>query len=282
MRAFPRSREGRVEPFPAEVREQREVAAGVFRLWLRPYAAQTGVAPGRFYMVAVGRGLDPLLRRPLSFLSAEPAADGAPGLTLLYEVRGRGTEMLAHLAPPHTLTLIGPLGRGFRLDAPPRRVILVGGGIGAVPLYAAAQALQRHPARPRVTFIYGARTGDLLVLAPELESSGHENLICTDDGCRGEKALTTDLLERELAADPGTGVTVLACGPRPMLQRLASVCRDRGAACQVSLEARMACGMGACLTCVIRGASGRNLRVCKEGPVFDAEEVDWEALDGQA
>ena len=266
-------------PFPALVIDQQELAPKVFRLTLRPCVSVADSAPGQFFMVGVTDSLDPLLRRPLSFLRADDDFDGRPRLVLIYEVRGRGTMLLSSSLPGRSISLIGPLGRGFRLNDAPARAILVGGGIGAVPLYAAAARLQ--DAGGEVTFIYGARTGDSLVLSPEIAATGAENLICTDDGCQGEKAFTTELLERELD-DEQADRLVLACGPRPMLKKVAALCRERHVLCQVSLEARMACGLGSCLTCIVRGATGQNLRVCKDGPVFDAAELDWEALDDQA
>lgn len=265
-------------PFPALVTDQRELAPKVFRLSLRPAVSVADAAPGQFFMVGVSDSDDPLLRRPLSFLSAADQ-DGKPSLTLIYEVRGRGTLLLSSYQPGRSVSLIGPLGHGFDLNPPPRRAILVGGGIGAVPLYSSAVALKAAGAD--VTFIYGARTGDLLFLASELAAICARNLVCTDDGCQGRKAFTTDLLEEELR-EPRADQVVLACGPRPMLRRTAELCREYRTPLQVSLEARMACGMGACLTCAVRGASGKNVRVCKEGPVFDAAGLNWEALDDQA
>ena len=267
-------------PFSAMVIEQRELAPQVYRLALRPSVSVAHAAPGQFFMVGVSDTHDPLLRRPLSYLSAADGPDGMPSLVLIYEVRGRGTRLLSCLRPGRSVSLIGPLGRGFRLAPVPARAILVGGGIGAVPLYAPVAALKKIGAD--VTFIYGARTGEIIdFLAPDLAATGAGTKICTDDGCRGEKAFTTDLLERELA-DASADRVVLACGPRPMLKKVAAICRESKVPCQVSLEARMACGLGACLTCAVRGAAGPNLRVCHDGPVFDAAELDWEALDDQA
>jgi len=268
-----------LDPVSAEIWENKEIATGIYRLKLRPYGPAPRVAPGRFFMIGVGPGTDPLLRRPLSHLATSVNEDGIQLLEFLYEVRGRGTELLSLLQPPRIISYIGPLGNGWRRDGVPRRVILAGGGAGAVPLYAASKALAEITPRPKIEFIYGARTGRCLALASEIGVMVEDTVLCTEDGCRGEKGLVTDLLRRALTdADPARTL-VLACGPRAMLAQVALLTKERGVACQVSLEARMACGMGACLTCSIRGADGHNVRVCKEGPVFDAAEVDWEALD---
>lgn len=267
-----------MDPVSAEIWENREIATGIFRLKLRPYGPAPRVAPGRFFMIGVGAGTDPLLRRPLSHLSTVINEEGIHLMEFLYEVRGRGTELLSLMQPPRILNYIGPLGNGWRLDRLPGKVIMAGGGAGAVPLYAAVKALILVKPKPEVLFIYGARTGRCLALAPDLGALAEDTMLCTDDGCRGEKGLVTDLLKRALTKADPHDTLVLACGPRPMLVEVARLTAERKIPCQVSLEARMACGMGACLSCSIKAADGANLRVCKEGPVFDATEVDWEAL----
>jgi len=264
----------------AELWRQEEVATGIFRLQLRPYGPVRHVEPGRFFMLGIGLGHDPLLRRPLSHLRTVTTDEGILAMEFLYEVRGRGTEILSRLRPPRILSFIGPLGRGWRLDPRPERVILVGGGLGMVPLYAAALALALRRT-PAAEFIFGARTGRGLVLAQELRPLVKELTLCTEDGCVGEKGLATESLSRALDRGAGKPAQVLACGPRPMLKEVARLAAERGLPCQVSLEARMACGMGACLTCAVGGVAGHNLRVCKDGPVFAAEEIDWEALDAR-
>jgi len=267
-----------MDPQKAEIIDNKQVAANIFRLKLRPYAAGPGPRPGMFFMIRVGNTKDPLLRRPMSWLAAEKTEEGEDAHLFLYEVRGRGTELLASRRPGKTVDYIGPLGNGWRLDRVPGKVIMVAGGMGAAPLQAAAGMLSQRGGRPELVFIYGARTGECLVLRDDILASGCRAMVCTEDGCAGERGVATDLLARALD-DAGSEALVLSCGPRPMLKKVAAMTAEAGIPCQVSLEARMACGMGACLTCSVRGADGKNMRVCREGPVFDAKDIDWEALD---
>lgn len=268
-----------MNPVSAEVWENREVAGGIYRLKLRPLGPAPHVAPGRFFMVQVGQGHDPLLRRPLGHLRTVRNEDGIHLVEFLYEARGRGTASLARISPPATISFIGPLGSGWRLDPLPKRVILVAGGMGVVPAYAAARHLSLLPKPPETDLIFGARGLRELVLLDDIKELPCRLSTCTEDGCVGEEGLVTDLLGPMLGGADSEESAVLACGPRPMLRAVAAMARERGVACQVSLEARMGCGMGACLTCSVAGADGRNRRVCKEGPVFMAGEIDWEALD---
>jgi dihydroorotate dehydrogenase electron transfer subunit len=266
-----------VNPVSAEVWENKEICPGVFRLKLRPYGPVPAVAPGRFFMLSVARGLDPLLRRPLGHLCNSTDDNGIHLMEFLYEVRGRGTRSLSLLQPPHIINYLGPLGHGWQLNPMPSNIIMVAGGMGVVPLYSAVRAIFLAKPRPRVTFLYGARSRRGLVLARELETMTAVLKLATDDGTAGVKGLVTDLLEPELkSARPAL---ILACGPRPMLRATARMAKSAGAECQVSLEARMGCGLGACLTCSLAAADGRRLRVCQEGPVFPADLVDWKALD---
>ena len=267
-----------MDPVSAEIWKNQEMATGIFRLQLRPYAPVRHVAPGRFFMIGLSTGYDPLLRRPLGHLGVRTTEESILVMEFLYEVRGRGTEVLSRLQPPRVISYIGPLGQGFRLEPLPTEVIMVAGGLGVVPLYAAASQLALRSPRPRVTFIYGAKTGRGLPLAPEISGLTADTILYTEDGSKGKRGLASQGLSETIKKIKG-GAVVLACGPRAMLREVARIAAKNHTACQVSLEARMACGLGACLTCAIKGADGKNRRVCQEGPVFMAEEVDWEALD---
>lgn len=268
-----------MNPEKAKVVDNREVAPGIYRLALEAGEGSGEVAPGRFFMIGVGLGFDPLLRRPLSLLDQRRGKGGGRVYEFLYEVRGKGTRALARLSPPASISFIGPLGNGWTLDPIPPRLVMVAGGMGAVPLYAAAGAVARAGRASAIEFIYGARTGECMALASEVEGMPCATRFCTEDGCLGEKGLATALLSQALEGVDPSGTVILACGPRAMLKETARISAERNIPCQVSLEARMGCGMGACLTCSIRGADGSNLRVCREGPVFAADKIDWEALD---
>lgn len=246
---------------------QREALGGeYFRLRVRP-ARPFRATPGQFVMVKVTDGIDPLLRRPFSI---HRMPSGEPGdFEILFRSVGSGTRLLARTHVGDRLDVLAPLGRGFRLDA--GNPILVGGGIGIAPLLFLAETLLDRGQRPKL-LVGGRRDRDILC---------HEDFGClaipfavtTEDGSQGEPGLVTKLLERELAA--AADAAVYACGPLPMLNAVAKACLARGVPCQVSMEAHMACGVGACLGCVVPGSRADYLRVCKEGPVFDAAELRW-------
>jgi dihydroorotate dehydrogenase electron transfer subunit len=115
-----------------------------------------------------------------------------------------------------------------------------------------------------------------------LKTVNPDTYICTDDGSKGKKAFTTDILKEKIVDADKKNTMILSCGPRVMMKETARIAIEHGVGCLVSLEARMGCGLGACLTCVVKGTDGKNVRVCKEGPVFNSKDIDWEALDDNA
>jgi dihydroorotate dehydrogenase electron transfer subunit len=247
---------------------QREALGGeYFRLRLRPsrpFEAQ----PGQFAMIKVTDGIDPLLRRPFSIHRTMGKESGE--FEILFKVVGSGTRILSQAHVGDRLDVLAPLGRGFRLRG--TRPLIVGGGIGVAPLLFLAEEFLGQGARPKL--LLGGRKDRDILCHNDFQCLAVPFAVATEDGSLGEPGLVTRLLEREL--EGGTpGATVYACGPPPMLAAVSHLCRQRQVPCQVSLEAHMACGVGACLGCVAPGVRAPYLRVCKEGPVFDAEEIRW-------
>uniref|UniRef100_UPI0040576556 dihydroorotate dehydrogenase electron transfer subunit n=1 Tax=Candidatus Electronema sp. TaxID=2698783 RepID=UPI0040576556 len=240
------------------------LTADVFRLTVHAPEIAAAAAPGQFVMVQVSGSLDPLLRRPFSIHSR--GADGS--ISLLFKVVGRGTALLAKARPGDTLDLLGPFGRGFDLSAAEKPVCLIGGGMGIAPLLFFAQEL---PGRKYA--LLGARNREELApLAKFFADIGCAVQLATDDGSLGHHGFVPDLLD-EVLPDVSR---VCTCGPKPMMRSVASISRQAGKPCQVSVETHMACGMGACLGCVMPGADGRQVHVCTDGPVFNAEELAWQ------
>ncbi len=234
------------------------LAPRFYRLVLVSRRSAGGAAPGQFYMVRVGRGTDPLLPRPLAVYGMEARGGGAR-LTFVYEVIGRGTGILREKAPGDEVEALGPLGRGFAWHRPERpyaRVIMVAGGIGLVPFLLLGRRLTE--AGLPALYLYGARTHREVVLVEDFRALGVGMRVYTEDGSLGEKGLVTAGLTAALA--DGTAAPedtlVCACGPWGMLEATATVAREAGAPCQGSPERRMACGMGACLSCVVRRSPG--------------------------
>jgi dihydroorotate dehydrogenase electron transfer subunit len=226
-----------------------------------------------------------LLRRPFGifrtgFLPAD--CDGLPPkefVEIVYKVVGRGTTIMAELHEGDKVELLGPLGNGFDFTSCDGEKILVGGGIGLVPLYMLAGELIANGCSVRL--LMGGRTRDDILAVTEFERLGVETYVSTDDGSLGEEGLVTRVLERKLEKYPGA--EVYACGPMPMLHAVHTICSKNKTPLQVSLEESMACGVGACLGCVVKGAGHTEenpsyLCSCKVGPVFKSQYLDWTAL----
>jgi len=212
--------------------------------------------PGQFLHVKCGDGV--LLRRPISICDCREGL-----LTIVFEAKGPGTQWLGEKKSGQ-LDVLGPLGRGF--DTSGRNVLLVGGGIGVPPLLFAAREVLGL-----ATAILGFRSRDHLILQNQFRDICKKVTITTDDGSYGAPGFVTEPLEDHLKQ--GGYDAILACGPTPMLQAVSALAADYGIPCQVSLEERMACGVGACVGCAIQMKDGQMLRVCKDGPVFSAQEV---------
>ncbi len=245
-----------------------QLADDVFRLSLHAPAIAGVANPGQFVMVRVTDQFDPLLRRPFSLHSLT-----SDGISLLFKVVGKGTAMLANGQINDLVDLVGPLGQGFAIGDRDGAVCLIGGGMGIAPLLFLAQRLARlrHPmAADRI--LLGARNKEEIdSLVCDFSELGYTVQVATDDGSLGHHGFVPDLL-----ADVLPQVTqVYSCGPHVMMKTIAAQCERVGVRCQVSLEAHMACGLGACLGCTVEGPEGLFIHVCKQGPVFDSREVKW-------
>jgi dihydroorotate dehydrogenase electron transfer subunit len=240
-----------------------------------------GARPGQFVQVRCSDGLEPFLRRPFSVHRLRP-------LEILYEVVGRGTEILCSKKKGEWLDLLGPLGTGFSLplrDAG-SRAILVAGGIGVAPLVFLAEVLAEREIETIV--LIGAKTKNLILCEKDFKAKGAGFHIATDDGSRGSKGLVSKLFEKiiETVKKKSAGSTcsrqeikVYACGPNPMLRSIASICEQEGLGCEVSVEERMACGFGVCLGCAVKLKGGGGYKLaCKDGPVFSADKIAWQVI----
>lgn len=259
---------------------RNEMRGGIFYRLTAEIPAPVRFVPGQFAMVSGWPANDPLLPRPLA-LFRSGTRRGAGTVEFVYKVVGRGTALLSglHLGDPLSLTL--PLGRGFDLGKTGAEYWLVGGGVGFSSVFPAAVVLARR--RTRFEMFLGARTAEHL---PPREwtpgrSADSRIQLCTEDGTAGFRGRVTDaVLERlgRLGAKQASRLTILACGPWPMLRELAGLARASGASIQVGLENHMACGFGVCWGCVValrEGEGTAHRRVCREGPVFDGMEVAW-------
>jgi len=239
--------------------------------------------PGQFVMVRTSGGTEPLLARPLSVFGFHRRTDHVV-MELLCRMAGLGTSLLSQMRSGDRLKVLGPLGRGFTLPGGVRHVVFIAGGVGVAPLvYLLHDRFVRIESGQDIqkSFYLGARSSELLAGLDQLE--GFCKLgICTDDGSLGYRGQVTELLRREVIEgitemDDRNHTLIYACGPTPMIRSLGSLLRNHPIRCQVSLEERMACGLGACLGCAVavRDENGNKAyqRVCKDGPVFDLGKV---------
>ena len=246
----------------ATVRENRELRPGLFKMSVKTDNIARLSLPGQFVHIKIGEEL--YLRRPISIFDTN-----GNDLTFIYEVRGRGTEALSKYTADQKLDIMGPLGNGYTVDKKFKKAVLVGGGIGIFPLYMPA----KYYASSSIS-ILGFRSKELMVTTDEFKSTGSEVLVATDDGSYGHHGFVTDILKNEISR--GGVDAVLACGPLPMLRGVATTCHENDIFCEVSMEERMACGIGVCLGCAVKARVADHedyLHVCKNGPVFNSKEV---------
>lgn len=263
------------------VMENRRVAEGYFVMSLELPAAFDTPLPGQFVMLRAKGVQAPLLGRPLSVYAFERGEKGAT-LEVLYKVAGTGTLLFSGLPDGGDVEVLGPLGGRFEISPGVKNVILVAGGVGVAPLSFLASHCRgdRADARPRITCYVGAGSADALVGLDRLEASCSDVRICTDDGSCGHHGLVTELLEKDFSLLDSRDSVICACGPSAMLKRMAELLEKHTVACQISMEERMACGLGACLGCAVAVKAGdggfRYRRVCKDGPIFDIRELIWD------
>jgi dihydroorotate dehydrogenase electron transfer subunit len=248
------------------------------------------VRPGQFVNVRCGEHRDHILRRPFSVYRVHKRGGWASTIELVFDIRGPGTEYLASLRAHSIVDLVGPLGRGFALPKRRAHCLLVGGGIGATPLFFLADELRDEG--HRVDVILGARSTGLLLNAIEARRVASVCRTTTEDGSSGDRGRVTDILSETM--DKCETEVVYSCGPHPMLAAVSRICIEHKVPIQVAVEELMGCGYGVCMTCVMplrrratpkRGAAEPEedtvyyARSCIEGPVFNGASVMW---DGSA
>lgn len=219
---------------------------------------------GQFLHVRVADTLDPLLRRPLSL---HRRYEDCGRFDLLYQVHGRGTRLLAGRRAGEVLDLIGPLGKGFPVAK--GRLYMVAGGMGVAPFPAVVDDLCADTTQ--IVAFVGAKKESGLLCVEEFESMGVEVRVATEDGSTGFHGLVSDLLKSAEAPD-----TIFCCGPAPMAREIVRYALENGIACEVSMEERMACGVGMCRGCAVIVNDGEDThyeRVCADGPVFPAARL---------
>lgn len=276
MKNFPKKRKQRKEKrenmagmkkATAQIVKTSVLANGICSMWIKEAEMAQNAVPGQFVSVYC-EDKSRLLPRPISICEIDKAAGM---LRIVYRIAGAGTKELSEREAGEEVTVMGPLGNGYDLNGmETKRAILIGGGIGIPPMVALAQALAGEK-----TAVLGYHDAQIF-LKEEFEACGCKIVIATDDGSVGTKGNVIDAMR----AEGVQGDMIFACGPTPMQRGVKAYAAEHGIPAQLSLEERMACGIGACLACVCRSkeidghSHVNNKRVCKDGPVFMAEEIE--------
>ena len=238
----------------------------LYKITLAAPNMASAVRPGQFVHMLIPGFASHILRRPFSVYKTVPEI-GA--IEIIYQVVGEGTEFMTTLSGGVNCSIIGSMGHGW--EPVVGKLLLVGGGVGAAPLFLFARELAdaNHP----FDVVLGAQTEAMLVTrADYAELLGRDPILATDDGTVGHHGFCTEPVRVALAEGGYAGV--YCCGPEPLMRAAAGLAADAGMECWVSMEKRMACGVGACLSCVVETVAGKK-RSCVDGPVFNSKELVW-------
>jgi dihydroorotate dehydrogenase electron transfer subunit len=253
--------------------ENTGIAPGYYRMRLSAPEVAAVAQPGQFIQLRVAEAActDPLLPRPISFFRINRTAGE---LELIYKTVGRGTQILAAQPTGVLLEILGPLGNGFTPPATSGKIALVGGGVGMPPLFCLAETLRVCQPELSITLFYGARSRADLLELDRWRELGVTVFAVTEDGSLGSRGLVTPILFEQM--QQVNYDYLAACGPKPMLKAVQQLALDHQLTGELSLEAHMACGVGACLGCTCQTTRGYR-RVCVDGPVFSLNEVKFDA-----
>jgi dihydroorotate dehydrogenase electron transfer subunit len=259
----------------ATISSNEKLQSQYFQIDLSVEKIPAMAGPGQFVHVQLPAFNHRVLRRPFSIFDVD-ATDNR--LSIVYKVVGEGTQHLSRLQEGESLDLLGPLGNGFSLPPANTRPVIVAGGYGSAATY----MLSKYADIPPV-YLLGGRSAEDLLLIDTLQAAGCDVQVATDDGSKGHKGVVTDLLQARLQNSAEPAGPIYACGPIPMLKTVGKIVLQHGLDAEVSLDHEMACGIGACLACVVRmrddSPQGWSyVRTCKDGPVFKASNVAWEEV----
>ncbi len=248
----------------AELLENKEIFTGIYKMIVPAISIAKNAKAGQFVNLYCKDG-SRLLPRPISICEINKEFGY---LVFVYAVVGKGTREFSNIKAGDSIQLLGPLGKGFNIDNNVKEHILVGGGVGIPPLLELVKNLEGD----KKAYL-GFSTGNYLI--EEFKKYGAEVFIATDDGSFGKKGTVVDLLKEQNIG----GQMIYACGPKAMLRAVSDFARENNISAQVSLEERMACGIGTCVGCVVKIKKDNNWeyrKVCVDGPVFLSEEILWD------
>lgn len=252
--------------------KKEELISGIFKFSVQADEIVSTAKPGNFIEIRVNDDIEPFLRRPISIYNM----DKEKGiLEFIFQVKGKGTTILSKRNEGELIDIVGPLGFGTFKYSSYENLAIIGGGIGIFPLYELAKCA--HMENKSVNTYLGFRNKDLVVLEDEFRKVSNNLTITTDDGSYAQKGFAIDFLKKDI--EDGKIDSIYACGPLPMLRAVRELAIEKNIPCQISLEEKMACGLGVCLGCAVKTAASPKevpeyWHVCKGGPVFQAKEVE--------
>ena len=256
----------------AKLLKKEELKPGIFKFSIQADEVIKTAKPGNFIEIRVNDDIEPFLRRPISIHNM----DREKGiLEFIFQEKGKGTRILSTKREGDLIDIIGPLGFGPFKYSNFTNLAIIGGGIGIFPLYELAKCAKIE--NKNVNTYLGFRNKELVVLEEEFKKESDNLIITTDDGSYAEKGFAIDFLRKDI--EEGKIDSIYACGPLPMLRAVKALAIEKNIPCQISLEEKMACGLGVCLGCAVKTASSSNdapeyWHVCKAGPVFEAKNVE--------
>ncbi len=256
----------------AELVKKEQLKPDIYKFSVKAPSIVKEAKPGNFIEIRVTDQLDPFLRRPISIYNLDKE-NGI--LEFIFQVKGKGTEILAKREEGKTVDIVGPIGYGTFKYEDYEKIAIIGGGIGVFPLYELAKCAKADD--KNVTTYLGFRSKDFVVLEEEFAKVSDELILTTDDGSYAQKGFAINYLEKDIEA--GKIDAIYACGPLPMLKAVQKLAIEKELPCQISLEEKMACGLGVCLGCAVKTAKSPKdapeyWHVCKAGPVFNAKDVE--------
>ena len=232
--------------------------------------------PGQFLEIKVIKGSEPLLRRPISIYNVD---ENENLIEFIFQVKGKGTKILSEIEVGQEIDIVGPIGNGVFDIKKYKNAAIIGGGIGVFPLYELGKRLGEAGTENVNTYL-GFRNKDFVVLENEFGNISSKLTITTDDGSYKEQGFAINKLKEDIEIKEANGDKIdiiFACGPLPMLKAVKQLAIEKHIPCQISLEEKMACGLGVCLGCAVKLAETEDLQykhVCKDGPVFWAKDVE--------
>ncbi len=251
-----------------EIVAKEQLKNDIFKFVIQSEEMAKVALPGQFLEIRVNDNMEPFLRRAISIHKIEKQKNE---LEFIFQVRGKGTEILAQKKVGNKISVIGPLGKGSFQFEDYKNIAIIGGGIGIFPLYELARQAGKNA---NVNTYLGFRNKDFVVLEDEFLQVSNKLVLATDDGSYGQNGFVIDYLKEDCKKKKPD--CIYACGPLPMLKAVRDFANQNNIPAQVSLEERMGCAIGICLGCAVKDRNSDGYKhVCKDGPVFDVNQVEF-------